>query len=425
LLTRLASGRAVAGSIIAGVAPAARKRVTLRGARMRSVLGIDVSIDQAAAILERLGCELSRSEKEPDELAATAPSFRPDIAIEEDLIEEVMRVHGIDDVPATQRAIAPEVGRSSPPLVERARHTAIEIGLSEALTYGFVSPAELEALHAPPAAVRLRNPLTEERSVMRTSLLPGLLDALRRARRRGERDVALFTVARCYTTPVAGERLPTETPWIAAVLAGERQLGLDKPAPIDVYDAKGVALELVERLSGKAATVTRGDAAHLHPRGAAGIAVGDAVVGRFGPLHPGVVESLDLDGECVVVEIDLHALEAAGRAVPQFRPIPVLPAVQRDLALVVSEDVAAGELASAIRGAAGELCESVKLFDRYLGKGVPDEHQSLAFHLVFRDPKAATDPANARTLTDQEVDGIAKQVVADLGKRFGAEVRGG
>jgi phenylalanyl-tRNA synthetase beta chain len=198
---------------------------------------------------------------------------------------------------------------------------------------------------------------------------------------------------------------------------------------VSVYDAKGIAIELIERVMGQPARLERkasgaAGLSHLHPLGAAALYVAEQRVGCLGPLHPDVVDRLDLDGECIVLEIDLHALEQRGRTVPQYRPVPTLPPVMRDLALVVSEDVSAGELSTVIREAAGELCESVALFDLFRGKGVPAEHRSLAYHLVFRDPKAATDPDHARTLTDQEVDARSRAVVEAVTSRFGATVRG-
>ncbi|MEQ9319725.1 MAG: phenylalanine--tRNA ligase subunit beta [Polyangiaceae bacterium] len=426
LVTKLANGQAVPGTILAGVAPKPRREIPLRKKKMVSLLGLDIPMDRATTILERLGCDVGRSSESPDELTVTAPSFRPDLGREEDVIEEVMRVNGIDDVPATPRAVVPKTGRSRPDTRGLAREAAAQLGLSEALTYGFVAPWELEALGAPAACVRLKNPLTEERSVMRTSLLPGLLDALKRARRHGVSDVRLFTVGRTFVPALEGP-LPLERLGLAAVLAGERQNGLDKPQPLDVYDAKGLAEELVSRITKRQVTVRGADRAvapHLHPRGLGELVVDDRRVGVFGPLHPDVVDRFDLDGPALAIELDLGAIEGLGRVVPQFRPIPVLPAVSRDLALLVDETVIAGDLETTIRSAAGELCESVQLFDRFSGKGVPDGRVSLAYHLVFRDPKAATDPDAARTLTDQEVDAPFAQVVAAVSERHGAQVRG-
>jgi phenylalanyl-tRNA synthetase beta chain len=421
LLTRLAGAAAVKGSLFAGVAPTPRSAIRYRHARATGVLGFEVPIADAAAILGRLGCESRRLGE--DELLVTPPSFRPDLGREEDLIEEVMRVHGIDEVPAAPRALVTRAGRSTPSLELRLRQIAASVGLSEALTFGFTSPAALAAIGAPASVVVLKNPLTEERSVMRTSLLPGLLEALRRSRRHGVRDVRLFAVGRAFLPGAAGTSLPEERRSFAAVLAGHRPSTLGKPEILDVYDAKGVALELVERVTGKAASLVRTSAAHLHPRGAGAIVVAGHEVGRLGPLHPDAIERLDLDGECLVIELDLEALAAHVGSAPQFRAIPQLPAVTRDLALVVHEDVTAGVLSEAIREVAGELCESVELFDLYRGKGLPDEHKSLAYRMIFRDPKATSRPEDARTLTDAEVDACTRAVIDAVKERHGAVVR--
>ncbi|RLB66042.1 MAG: phenylalanine--tRNA ligase subunit beta [Deltaproteobacteria bacterium] len=430
LLANLCSGAAVPGAILAGVAPAKRQPIPLRKGRMASLLGLEIGLDRAGCILERLGFVVDGQGPRAEALTIVAPSFRPDIKREEDVIEEVMRVHGIDELPATARPVLPATGRSTPTTEDRARQAAAELGLAEALTYGFVSRAELEVLDAPAPCVTLKNPLTEDRSVMRSSLLPGLLEALKRARRHGVMDVRMFTVGRRFVAPVETEAvLPVERLGLAAVLAGSCSVGLSKPEPVTVYDAKGIAIEMIERVVGKPARLQReapGAAGlkHLHPRGGAALYVGDQHVGCLGPLHPDVVERLDLDGECIVLEIDLHSLDEIGRTVPQYRPVPALPPVMRDLALVVSEDVSAGELSAVISQAAGELCESVELFDLFRGKGVPPDHQSLAYHLVFRDPKAATDLDHARTLTDKEVDACSRAVVKAVTSRFGATVRG-
>jgi phenylalanyl-tRNA synthetase beta chain len=418
LTTRLSGGAAVPGLVLAGVPPAPRRRIVLRQRKMDALLGLAVPMARASAILTRLGCDVAAGSA--GDAVVTAPSFRPDLGREEDLIEEVMRVNGIDAVPATPRALVPSHGRSVATTEDRARKAAAELGLSEALCFGFVAPAALAALSAPAPSVRLRNPLSEERCVMRTSLLPGLIEALGRARRHGVNDVRLFTVGRTF---LAGGTLPRERLELAAILAGTRRTALEAEQPLDVYDAKGVAEELVARVSGRSAEVSLAPAPHLHPRASARVTVDGAEVGRLGPLHPAVLDAFDLGASALVVELDLDALEALGRVTPQCRPIPTLPPVTRDLALVVSDDVSAARVTATIRGAAGELCESVSLFDLFRGKGVPDDHRSLAFHLVFRDPRASSDPERARTLTDEEVDAVTARVVDAAKSELGATLR--
>jgi phenylalanyl-tRNA synthetase beta chain len=417
---------------MAGAPPRPPAPIVLRHARLAALLGVSVPLAEARATLTRLGCAIVKADD--DALTALPPTHRPDLTLEVDLIEEVLRVRGLDQVPTVLPAIAAQPPRTTGAVARRARRAALELGLAEAILYGFTSPRELAALGLEPAAVTLLNPLTEERSVMRTSLLPGLLEALGRARRRGVADVRLFAVGARFlprepaaaTDPDAA--LPDEVPSFACVLAGHRRAELTQPVEVDVYDAKGVALEAVYRVVGREADVRHQPAErrapYLHPRAAADVLVEGRVVGSFGVLHPDVVDALDLGGPCVVVELDLRALDAIGQRLPVFKPIPTLPAATRDLALVVHDDVTAGAVASAIREVGAELCESVKLFDLFRGGSIPAEHRSLAYHVVYRDPKAATEPEAARTLTDAEVDARHGAVVDAVKTRFGAVLRG-
>jgi phenylalanyl-tRNA synthetase beta chain len=240
-------------------------------------------------------------------------------------------------------------------------------------------------------------------------------------------DVRLFTVGARFVEPFAADGLPAEVSSFAAVIAGYRHGMLEKPAEVDVFDAKGVTEAIVERATGRAATILaqthENRATFLHPRGAASVFVDDKSVGCFGPLHPDVADLLDLGGACVVIDLDVDALREAGLRVPQFTPIPVLPPATRDIALVVHDDVTAGSVGAAIRDAGGSLCESVELFDLFRGGQVPSDHRSLAFHVVYRDPRAATDPDSAKTLTDEEVDKRHEAVVAAVQEKFGAVLR--
>jgi phenylalanyl-tRNA synthetase beta chain len=338
----------------------------------------------------------------------------------------------------------PQRPRESGKIEREAVATAVNLGLSEALIYGFVAPAALEKLGAPKSSVILENPLSEDRSVLRTSLLPGLLDAVGRSRRRGEPAVRLFFVGSLFL-PSSTERsektkqsrprlpsdateLPVEKPHFAAVLAGPRPTYLKKPEDVDVYDAKGIAVELCERLLGAKVTVRHAPnglyTAHLHPRGAAEILVGSTVVGRFGPLHPDVVEAFDLGDPLQVVEIDLSVLEELGKVKSKYRPIPKLPAIVRDVSFELSESIAAGEVVTLLKEAAGELCESVELFDLFKGGAVAKDRRALAFRLVYRDPKSRSNPDAARTLTDAEVDARQNAVLEAMKAKYAIGLRG-
>jgi phenylalanyl-tRNA synthetase beta chain len=224
-------------------------------------------------------------------------------------------------------------------------------------------------------------------------------------------------------------KLPYEQPTFAAVLAGPRLEYLTlKPANFDVYDAKAVAIEMVERLTRRRADVVYlGDTPrtrHLHPRGAAGIKVKGTEVGTFGPLHPDVIERFDLDGDAQLIELNLATLEALGKVTPRYRTIPKLPAIVRDLSLVVSDATPASAVANSIAHAAGDLCESVELSAEFRGGSVPEGYRSLTFRVVYRDPKSRTAPDEARTLTDKEIETIQQAALERASRDLGATLRG-
>jgi len=426
LITDLARGAAVSGAIHAFQAPPAEQKVALRSSRLDALLGCPVPFSEATAILRRLGFG-SEASSEPGTATFSVPTHRPDVEREVDLIEEVARVRGFEAIPTTLPAIRPQEPRD-PGVLDVARHAAVALGLSEAITMGFASPKDLHAIGAPPSPIKLENPFGEDRSVMRTSMLPGLLDCVRRAWRAGETEVRLFSIGSIFAEGSDPRGLPRETPTFAAVLAGWRRAYLAKPEKFDVYDAKSVAVEVATRVSGRSASVRGQEIArrahHLHPRGAADIAVEGVRVGQFGPLHPDVQKAWDLElAGVVIVEIDLNELRRVKRAKVRYAPVPRLPAATRDVALVVREEVPAGDVERVIREAAGELCESVEVFDVFRGGSLPAGHRSLAFHVVYRDPRAATAPSEARTLTDREVDERHAAVVAKANAELGATLR--
>jgi phenylalanyl-tRNA synthetase beta chain len=339
----------------------------------------------------------------------------------------VARVRGFEAIPTALPAIRPQQPRN-PDVLDLARNAGVALGLSEAITMGFASPKDLHAIGAPPSPIKLENPLGEDRSVMRTSMLPGLLDCVRRAWRAGETEVRLFSIGNIFAEGSDPRGLPQETPTFAAVLIGWRRAYLAKPEKFDVYDAKSVAVEVATRVSGRSTSVRGQESAHraphLHPRGAADIAVDGVRIGQFGPLHPDVQKAWDLElAGVVAVEIDLNELARVKRASVRYAPVPRLPAATRDVALVVREDVPAGDVERVIREAAGDLCESVEVFDVFRGGSLPAGHRSLAFHVVYRDPRAAIAPSEARTLTDREVDERHAAVVAKANAELGATLR--
>lgn len=417
LVTELAGGAAVKQSSVVVKKALTRPTIRLRSNRLDQLLGVHVPFGEANDVLVRLGFEVKG---DGSEFQAVVPSHRPDVSREVDLIDEVLRVRGIDSVPTVLPAIRRSTVESvREVLLQRTRAAAVELGLSEALLYGFVSPRALAMTKMPASSVTLKNPLSEHQSVMRTSLLPGLGEAVARAVRHGERDVRLFGVGPIFLPGKTAKNLPEERLAFAAILAGERGAYLTRQEPVDVWDAKGVAGGMLTRLVRRDAVVRRFDSserpAYLHPRGAAFVEVEGRRVGTLGPLHPEVTDALDLPSETVVIFLDLATIAEVAVKAPTYAAIAKFPASTRDVALVVKNDVLAGDVERAVCEAAGELAEDVRLFDRFIGGSIPPDHASLAFHVVYR--------SRERTLTDAEVDALNAKVIAEVRSRFGATLR--
>lgn len=423
LVASLAGGAVGPRAIDVYPKPIEKQRVQLRPARGELLLGRPVSAAEAKAVLERLGCEVAGTGAALDVLV---PTHRPDLTREADLIEEIARVQGYDTIPTELPLLRPveAAGSSEIRFVRRLRDVAASCGLHEAVNFAMVAPSLLVKARAPQpeSAVRLANPMSEERSVLRTAVLPGLLMNLLGAQRHQQKRFAGYELARVFTPGKPGA-LPDESYEFAAVLWGLRQSWYEEREELGFYDAKGLVESLTHALLGERGR-TELDAGlaqaapYLHPKRSARVMCGaEGAVGVLGELHPDVVRDLDLVGRPVVVVLSVASLlqAAAQKGSRPAAALPRFPAATRDLAVVVSESVPAGEVAGALSEVAAGLAESVRLFDIYRGTPVPDGHKSLAFHVTYRDPSA--------TLTDKRVDETHARVTAQAEARFGAAVR--
>ena len=412
------------------------------------LVGVDYTPDEVRDVLTSIGCAVV--DEGPDAVRVTPPSWRPDLVVGVDLVEEVARLRGYDAIPSILPAAPGGRGLTEQQRARRSVARALaESGLVEVLTYPFVGTEQLDALGLPEQdarrrAVRLINPLSDEQSFMRTNLLVTLLDAARRNVSRGASDVAIFEIG-LVTRPLAdapaaprlpgGVRpsddelaaldaaIPPQPRRIAGVLAGVREPGgwWGTGRRADHTDAIASA-RLVADVLGVALEVTA-DADHepWHPGRCARLTVGGDLVGHAGELHPNVVASLGLPARAVAFELDLDALLAAAPAEPyQAWPVSTFPVAKEDIALVVPADVPAADVLDAVRvGAAaspaGDVIEDIRLFDVYEGEQVGTGHRSLAFALRLR--------AHDRTLTAQETAAVRDAVVAEAGRRFGATLR--
>ena len=434
LMAELCGARPVGGTIDVGGPGPAPVTLRLRDARTERLLGAAVPRADAARILEALGFEVAETD---DGLDVIVPVWRrDDVTREADLIEEVARVWGLDRIPSTLPSRRGAVGRLAPEqrIRRRAEDALVGAGLSEAVGWSFTRPAVLTRLGLPDAVVPLENPMSEDQSVMRTTLLGSLLDALRRNRSRGFEDVRLFECGAVYLPRAAAGDLadaPTGNPWypatdpelpvermrLAALMTGHvrpASWGDRAPQAVDLFAAKGVLEALATALRVDLRVEPGAGEPYLHPRRAATVVIGETSAGWLGELHPSVAAAWDLAG-VAGFELDLGVLAGAALGVARYEDLTSFPAVRQDIAVVVADDVPAAQVLATLREAGGALLRDAEVFDVYRGAQVGEGRASLAVRLEFRAPD--------RTLTDDEVAGRRAKIVAALRDRVGGELR--
>ncbi|KLJ01102.1 phenylalanine--tRNA ligase subunit beta [Luteimonas sp. FCS-9] len=393
------------------------RTIALRRARLARVLGLTVDDAEVERILRALGLEVAA---DADGWQVTAPTRRFDLAIEEDLIEEVVRIHGYDRVPTTLPGGATRIAAPSETRVAEAelRRQLVARDCLETVNFAFVDAALLAAWQADDGAVPLANPLSAELGVMRTALLPGLVATLARNLARQQARVRLFELGKVFESRASGAAdagAPVETLRVAAAVAGDanaEQWGA-AARPVDYFDLKG-DLEALARVAGAQLDFRRSTVAHGHPGRSADVLRDGVRVGWIGELHPRLLRALDVDAPVVAFELDAAALQA--RALPRVAPLSRFPSVRRDLAIVAPESVDWAALEATARAAAGPLLTAIRLFDRYAGQGVESGFRSLAMGLILQE--------TSRTLTDRDVDSVVADVVEALARDHGAKIRG-
>jgi phenylalanyl-tRNA synthetase beta chain len=396
-----------------------RPAILLRAPRIERLLGMSFPPATVATILKRLGMRVARAAgKAGRSWKISPPSWRSDIGREVDLIEELVRVHGYDKVPARapQAVLHVPVLPESRIVANRLRTVLIDRDYQEAITYSFVDPA-LQALISPGhSPLMLANPIASDMAQMRLSLWPGLIKALLYNQNRQQERVRLFEIGRRFLARPGGGA--DEQAVIAGIVAGpilSEQWG-SKPRQADFFDVKG-DVEALLALGGQRQHVFR-PANHpaLHPGQAAEIALNgalDTVVGLVGVLHPDIQSKTGLDSSVILFELRLSALQAA--IIPQFQEISRFPAIRRDLALVLADGVPAQAVLDNVRKIAGPLLVNLELFDEYRGEGIDSGRKSLALGLTLQD--------TSRTLNESDVEAVVGRVVAGLKTSFDAQLR--
>ena len=390
--------------------------VGLRRERLARVLGVRVADAEVERILRALGLGVGAT---ADGWRVTAPTRRFDIAIEEDLIEEIARIHGYNAIPTTLPGGATRVVSPSETQLDEAtvRRQLVARDFLEAINYAFVDGELLAKWQATDGGVPLANPLSAEISTMRTMLLPGLVAALGRNVARQQPRVRLFEIGKVFAAR-AGEA-PLETRRLAAVICGDAQpkQWCAEGRPVDFHDLQG-DLDSLAIAAGAELDYRASQPAWGHPGRSADVfridADGAAArIGWIGQLHPRLQKALDLDTVAVAFEVDLAALQQ--RPLARSVALSRYPSVRRDLAFVVPETVSWAALAGTVKRAAGPSLRDLRLFDRYVGKGVENGCKSLAMGLILQE--------ESRTLTDRDIDQVVAQVIAALRGEHGAEIR--
>ncbi|MBB4125287.1 phenylalanyl-tRNA synthetase beta chain [Xanthomonas translucens] len=388
--------------------------ITLRRARIVRVLGIEIADAEVERILRALGMEVVAT---GNGWQVTAPSRRFDIALEEDLIEELARIHGYDRLPTTLPGGASRIAMGSETQLDElsVRRQLVAREMLETINYAFVDAALLDQWGLEAGRVALANPLSAELAVMRPSLLPGLVAALGRNVARQAGRVRLFELGKVFEAAAAAGAAPAETQRVAAAVCGDADaLQWGVPArKVDFHDLKG-DLDALASAAGARLDYRPSALPFAHPTRAADVYRDGARIGWIGQLHPRLLQAMQIDVEVLGFELDLAPL--AARALPRAAELSRFPSVRRDLAFLVPEAVAWSALASSVRGAVGPLLRDVVLFDRYVGPGVEAGFKSLAMGLILQD--------NSRTLTDRDVDAVVADAVAALAREHDARIRG-
>jgi phenylalanyl-tRNA synthetase beta chain len=417
LMAELAGARVSAEVVDEYPKPWRPRSLTLRPARTDHILGYSVPVDEQVNHLRSIAIE---ADLEDGGILADIPSFRNDLQREIDLVEEVARLAGFDRLPTTLPR--GDAGGLEPAQAaeRRVRRILVGLGLSEAWTSSFSSPAELDLLglddeHPARRMVQLENPTSDEEPALRTTLMPGLLrSAARNIAQRAE-SVALFEVARLYEP--SRDPLPREELCLGAVFCG-RQGATSWRHPDrrwDFYSAKGVFESLLKAMEMPPAKWIPVSGMPLHPTRAASINFSRAPIGVFGEVHPVVCERFDVPEGTVVFEIGLEILFSSLPQRAKVEELSRFPAVYRDVALVVNEGVEAARIEDIIRRAGQPEVESVRLFDVYRGEQVPEGKKSLAYALNLR--------SRERTLTDEDADAVRTRILTALEERTGAQLR--
>jgi phenylalanyl-tRNA synthetase beta chain len=414
--------------ILAGKIDANREAIVFPWSETARLTGLDIPTQEAARILEKLGFEILRTPGNADRTYVTPPTWRPDIEGKADLVEEIIRIAGVDRVPSVAMPRPSEIAVAVlTPLQRRtqtARRALAAEGLVEAVTWSFVSKAEAELFGGGAPETALANPIASNLSDMRPSLLPGLIAAAKRNADRGASDLALFEVGQIFKgtseqdQKIAVTSLRTGT----AKRVGSGRHWSDRAGNVDAFDVKGDALALLEALgiATGGLQIVPGGPTWFHPGRCGTLQFGPkGVIGHFGELHPSVLDAVDAEGPQAAMEIILDTLPPAKERATKIRPaleLSTLMPLERDFAFIVDRSVRAADMIKAAQAADRALVAGVSVFDLYDGPGIAEGKKSIAL--------AVTVQPRDKTMTDAEIESLSQKIIGNVVQKTNATLRG-
>ncbi|WP_153721420.1 phenylalanine--tRNA ligase subunit beta [Sporosarcina cascadiensis] len=416
LMAELAGGEVLEGSVVFDELDKTSERIILSPDYVNNRLGMKIPMDEMKSIMDRLQIP---TEAINGQLVMDIPTRRQDLRIKEDMIEEIARLYGYDEIPKTLPVVESTPGGLTPYQAKRriVRRFLEAAGLSQALTYSLASPKDAQAFALETAPVTtLLMPMSEERSVLRQSLIPHLLDAASYNIARRNESIALYETGSVFLG-IEEDGLPKEVEHVAAVLTGKwvHHAWQAETKKVDFFVMKGIVEGLFEQLGLlERIQFTKTSVEGMHPGRTATVWLGDQSVGMIGQVHPTVQNQRDLQ-ETYVMEMNLRVIMETAAGELFYEQVPRYPSMSRDIALVVDRNTSAANLQAIIKQAGGKLLKHVQLFDLYEGKNVEEGKKSLAFSLTYFDPE--------RTLTDEEVVNTHNKVLDALTVQANAQLR--
>ena len=393
--------------------------IILRKNRVNTTIGINLSTEEIQRLLEKIGLGIEIISE--DTMNISVPSYRRDITGEIDIIEEIARLYGFDNIPMTmpfgtiERSVKPKIN-----VIEQIiRNSLKSSGSMEVITYSFINENVYNKLnvsedHILRDTIKVANPLSEDGAVMRTTLVSNLLDVYVRNKSRRIEDINIFEIGRIFTP--TDDLLPKETNMLGVIISGKAWKGWNwGTIPLDFYYLKGMSEQIAESFNLSFEFLPETEVAFLHPGRAACIKVQGVSIGTIGELHPFVKENYEIDNLVYLLELDLDKISDLYDAHIDYREIGRYPTVERDLAILLKEDINVNEAEKIIKESGGELLKGFHLFDVYRGKQVPEGYKSLAFSLIYQSLE--------KTLTDIEVNEVHERIQKDLAEGLGAQLR--